>query len=326
MSIVGAPRCGTTSLSRWLAEHPDVCFSEPKEPHFFSWNDLRGLDKTKLAGIVRHHYLDKYFPDHRPGQMLGDGSVTYLYRGAQMEPVLQLWPDAKFIIGLRDPLELLPSIHQRLLYLCDEDQEDFNQAWELRKARAEGKAIPATCVEPRWLQYEDMVRLGKHVREFFDAVGRKRCLVVLFDDLKADPAGQYARVLDFLGLENDGRKDFAPHRPRHGYRYGWVQRAVMRPPIITGAVLASYKVDPEAELVVKPKGKLLAGIGRGIRAARTQVLKWNSVTPAPSSLAKDVRREICNVLSHDVAELSGLIGRDLGHWLDGEALEIASAA
>jgi cytidylate kinase len=63
VSIVGAPRCGTTSLSRWLAEHPDVCFSEPKETHFFSWNDLRGLDKSKLAALVRHHYLDKYFAD-----------------------------------------------------------------------------------------------------------------------------------------------------------------------------------------------------------------------------------------------------------------------
>jgi Sulfotransferase family len=34
--LVGAPRCGTTSLSRYLAANPQVCFSRPKEPHYFS--------------------------------------------------------------------------------------------------------------------------------------------------------------------------------------------------------------------------------------------------------------------------------------------------
>ena len=34
--LIGAPRCGTTSLSRYLADNPQVCFSRPKEPHYFS--------------------------------------------------------------------------------------------------------------------------------------------------------------------------------------------------------------------------------------------------------------------------------------------------
>ena len=34
--VVGAPRCGTTAISKYLSDNPNICFSRPKEPHFFS--------------------------------------------------------------------------------------------------------------------------------------------------------------------------------------------------------------------------------------------------------------------------------------------------
>ena len=34
--IVGAPKCGTTSLSVYLSQHPEILISDPKEPHHFS--------------------------------------------------------------------------------------------------------------------------------------------------------------------------------------------------------------------------------------------------------------------------------------------------
>jgi len=34
--VIGAPKCGTTLLSTHLSEHPEISFSKPKEPHFFS--------------------------------------------------------------------------------------------------------------------------------------------------------------------------------------------------------------------------------------------------------------------------------------------------
>ncbi|MCH9035408.1 MAG: sulfotransferase [Planctomycetes bacterium] len=33
--IVGAPKCGTTSLYEYLRQHPEVFMSRIKEPHFF---------------------------------------------------------------------------------------------------------------------------------------------------------------------------------------------------------------------------------------------------------------------------------------------------
>src|SRR3954447_12359524 len=88
--IVGAPRCGTTFLARHLKNHPDVCFSKVKEPHFFSSADLGGLADGELRSAVQSDYLDRFFP-HRAGHsLLAEGSVTYLYTPRQLEPILRL--------------------------------------------------------------------------------------------------------------------------------------------------------------------------------------------------------------------------------------------
>ena len=53
--LVGAPRCGTTSLSRYLAANPQVCFSRPKEPHYFALLPAAGLQqsaKTQTGDLI----------------------------------------------------------------------------------------------------------------------------------------------------------------------------------------------------------------------------------------------------------------------------------
>src|SRR5439155_18561475 len=237
-AIVGAPRCGTTSLARYLSTHPHIRFSIVKEPHFFSQYDLTGLDDARLTATLERDYLARYFPNAEPDAMLMEGSVTYLYAARQVGAVLRAWPDAKFIITVRDPFAMLPSLHQRLLLLGDENVTDFARAWALAPTRAEGKYVPRTCVDPRWLQYPEIGRLGTYVEQFFAEVGRERCLVVMLDDLLADQAAIYREVLAFLELEDDGRSDFPRHRASLGFKIGWLQRLLKRPPVITRSILA----------------------------------------------------------------------------------------
>src|SRR5215203_5608037 len=91
-AIVGAPRCGTTALSRYLGGHPDVCFSDVKEPHYFVINDLTSLGLDELKSVVRKDYLDRFFPDCSGDELLMEGSVSYLYGSRRMRPILKLWP------------------------------------------------------------------------------------------------------------------------------------------------------------------------------------------------------------------------------------------
>jgi hypothetical protein len=313
--IVGAPRCGTTALSRYLGQHPEVRFSAPKEPHFFSTAHLDDLGHVELESFVEEEYLERFFPSRSNGHLLAEGSVSYLYAAERMQRILQLWPDAKFIISVRDPMEMLPSLHRRMIYNGDETVEDFDRAWDLVPERRNGRRIPRSCVDPRFLDYEEIGRLGKHVERFLDAVGRERCFVSVYDEFAADPAGQYRRILDFLGLPDDGRTDFEPHRATQGVKSAWLQRLLKRPPKSARTLLAGSHFRRR---VVKLNGKtkLPPAVQEFILSGRKRLLKWNKIPAPPIILSEKMRRTIRDTYSDDVDRLSRAIGRDLGHWLN----------
>ena len=314
--VVGAPRCGTTSLARFLEAHPQVSFSSVKEPHFFTQHDLTQVRGHKLRRFVEAEYLRRYFPNRAAGRpLMAEGSVSYLYAPERMEPVLRLWNDARFVIALRDPMEMLPSLHQRLLFNGDETVTDFEQAWALMRERGQGRSIPRTCVDARALQYEELGRLGTHVERFFRAVGKERCFVVLLDDLSADPEGVYRQLLAFLGLPLRDLPDFSPRRTSQGYRIGSLQRFLKRPPVATRAVLAGEKYRMRVRNL--ERGDSGSPLLKAFFAARKKLVSWNTVPPPPVRLSDALRRDINERLAGEVARLSGLIGRDLGHWLDG---------
>jgi hypothetical protein len=314
-AVVGAPRTGTTALSRFLRKHPSVCFAKVKEPHFFSQWDLTNLPEEELREAVGKEYLQRYFPHCRPDRtMLMEGSVTYLYAPEQMTPILKLWPDAQFVIGVRDPMEMVPSLHQRLLLLGDETEEDLEKAWDLVKERKHGRNIPKSCIEPRWLRYDEVGRLGSYVERFFDVVGRERCYVSVYDDLKANPAAAYREVLDFLGLPQVEAVDVSPKRTARGYRFGWLQRLLMRPPGVTRKVMAGVDYRRRVEAVEKLRGKQSATL-RMVERGRKALLKWNETDAPPVRISPRLRSEIAAHYRPDVDLLGRLIHRDLGHWL-----------
>ena len=59
--IVGAPRCGTTTLASFLQQHPDVCFSAVKEPHFFSRDEVAALSDDELRPVAEHEYWQRFY-------------------------------------------------------------------------------------------------------------------------------------------------------------------------------------------------------------------------------------------------------------------------
>jgi len=314
-AIVGAPRCGTTTLARYLSAHGDVQFSTVKEPHFFSQYDLTSLEDSELKATVENHYLARYFPGASPFAILMEGSVTYLYAADQIRAVLRVWPDARFIIAVRDPFAMLPSLHQRLLLLGDETVANFAKAWALSPIRAQGKRVPRTCVDPRWLQYPEIGKLGKYVQKFFDVVGRERCLVVVLDDQIADPAATYRQVLSFLDLPDDGRRDFPRHRGSRGFKLGWLQRLLKRPPIITRSILAGENFRLRLKDI--DHARTDRWFVQAVLKLHAKLLDWNEIPVPPAVLAPEMRDVVRDALRDDVVKLAKLLRRDLSHWLGG---------
>lgn len=312
--IVGAPRCGTTTLASFLQQHPDVCFSAVKEPHYFTQHDFSGLSDAKIRDHVQSEYLDRFFGQCPASMKLrAEGSVTYLYAADHMAPILKLWPDSKFIIALRDPLSMLPSLHSRLLVTGDENIRDFRTAWDLVDERAKGRSIPKSAIDPRFLRYDEAGKLGENVERFLGAVGRERCHIVLFDDLSADPEGSYRDMCRFIGIEPWQGTDLKPQRINKTIRIGWLQRLLKRPPKAVRSALAGEKFHKREKEIGSTDSKMLTTIF----AVRKRLLDWNKVPAKREPLDPEVRQQIIDRLRNDVILLSRVIDRDLSHWLGG---------
>lgn len=310
--VVGAPRCGTTTLSHFLKDHPDISFPAVKEPHFFAQHDLRGLSDGALRERVEAQYLRRFY-QRDPGARVGaDASVTYLYTPEQLEPILRLWPNSRFVISLRDPLSMLPSLHQRLVYLGDETIRDFSAAWAAAPERAAGRRIPRGCADPRWLRYDEAARFGTYLERLFGVVGRDRCLVMMLDDFAADTAAQYRRFMDFVGLEPLPDTDFGPRRTGYRVRFHALQRMLKRPPGRIREYLAGKHFRQRIKDVGKPDKDVAP---QAIWSLRRRILHWNRVPEPPAPVPLDVQREIARHYRDEVEQAGRLIGRDLAHWL-----------
>jgi hypothetical protein len=211
---------------------------------------------------------------------------------------------------------MLQSLHQRHICNGDEDEVDFERAWELIGERRRGLRIPRTCIDPRLLDYPEIGRLGKYVGQFFDVVGQERCFVSVFDDLVADPAGQYRRILKFLNLPANERHDFAPFRASTGVRSVMLQRLLKRPPIARTFLSSEAALRREGIAIESRVGRL-PGVP-SLKAMRKRLLKWNRTNAPSQKLSNEVRSAICTTLAPDMEELSRLLGRDLTHWIAGE--------
>jgi hypothetical protein len=313
--IVGAPRCGTTTMARWLQAHPQILFPFVKEPHFFTQFDLRGLPEAQLRRRVEDDFLDHYFADPVGEESVGtDCSVSYLYAPEQLEPVLKVWPNSRFVVGVRDPLALLPSLHKRLIFTGDENIRTFEDAWAAIPDRAAGRRVPWSTIEPRWLRYDEAARYGTYVERLFAAVGKDRCLVMVFDDLIADPAGQHRRLLEFAGLRQVPAPDLGAERGGKDVRSIFLQQLLKRPPRILLPYLASIRHRGRFDKKAGKKASETAP-GSGSKSLRKRLLRWNRLPERKEQVPRAVQREIQAQFQDEIDKLGSLIDRDLSHWL-----------
>lgn len=313
--VVGAPRCGTTTISRLLDTHPEIASPAVKEPHFFSQHDLRGIGDDDLRATVERDYLGRFFDPPSGRQHVGaDGSVSYLYVPEQLEPILRLWPRARFIVSLRDPMAMLPSLHERLIYIGDETITRFEDAWAATADRAAGRRIPRSCVDPRWLRYDEAGRFGTYVERLFAAVGRERCHVALFDDWTADPQSAFSEMLDFLQLSPMEVAEVEADRSSRTVRWHWLQRLLKRPPKRLRAYAAGEQYRRRVQKdVAHFNGK--GGALEAVMSVRKRLLRWNRIEAPEREISLGVQQQIRHSLKGEVARLEELIGRDLGAWL-----------
>jgi hypothetical protein len=179
--IIGAQRCGTTSLYRYLAGHPSVRTASGKELQFLSLHHRRGL-----------RWYRGHFPARPPGVRSFEASPYYLFDPEVPARAAALLPQARFIALLRDPVERAYShyLHSRAYGV---EPLSFADAIDAEPDRLAGAGHAA---RRRW-SYLARGRYAEQLERWFAQVPRERLLVLRTERLSTD----YPRVLDFLGLE-----------------------------------------------------------------------------------------------------------------------------
>ncbi|MBT6687182.1 MAG: sulfotransferase [Bacteroidetes bacterium] len=284
--ILGAPKCGTTSVASWLNDHPNIFISPMKEPNYFNTDAKRFIILDDLE------YLNLFSKATEKHLRVGEASTNYLYSKEAVRNILDYVDEPsniKFIVAIRNPIEMVVSLHGQRLRGGREVVENFEVAWRLQKDRSEGKYIPKLS-DAGSLMYGEICRLGNQIELLLDVVNRDQIQFVVLEDIKENPKREYSKIIEFLGFPIDNRENF---------------------PIMNAARSIPIWVSRIELGVIWIKGKLAIRQEVGfLRWLNRRLFKFKD----KKQLSDEINGELIKYFKDDIDLLSNLIGRDFSHW------------
>ena len=295
--ILGAMKCGTSTLHSYLGQLPDVCMSDPKEPFFFEAEYEKGLD----------FYRRKYFAHWKGQEVIGEARHRNLYLPYIPDRIRAMNPDAKLIAVLRNPVERAFS-------------HWYFNCWHKVETLGLKQALQADLLRmERGLRYETEDEQVEHIRCFyqngeqgdgpyrtyldtgyyFEQIERylqrfpqEALKVVMFEDLIRRPAEIVTDLVEFLRLDST----------RNCFQ-GEIRENLSQAPEPPGWMSTVWH-----------RSGLRAILPAGLRD-RVYQLTYNRVRKAMKPKLDDrTRRWLCDHYREHNRRLADWLGRDLSHW------------
>ncbi|MEO8860027.1 MAG: sulfotransferase [Ginsengibacter sp.] len=287
--IVGAPKSGTTALNNYLSQHPDV-FMAKKELHRFG-SDL----KMKIIPS-EEEYLQS-FQYAGEGKLIGEASVWYLFSKTAAAEIKSFSPAAKIIIMLRNPAEMLPSLHSQNLYNGNEDTKNFKKALDLDVERKIGKSLPESIDFFALPSYFDSALYFEQVKRYLDIFGKANVQIILYDDFIKNTQQIFLDTLKFLNLGSDTKIQFSVINPNKKVKLFGLHKFLKSPP----------KKIKKIVRIVLPAKKIRHKI-------MLTLFKLNSAEQKRKDMNEALRKELITFYKDDIQKLGKLINRDLSNW------------
>jgi hypothetical protein len=287
--IAGAAKCGTTALFEYLSRHPQIFIPRIKEPKFFC-SDLK-----TTGGVYALKEYRSLFSAAPAGCVTGEASTLYLYSTVAIERIMAHNPKAKVIAMLRYPPDAAHSLHAAGWSHKLENIARFEDAWRVQEARLAGEYMPPGWPDPATLQYGAMYRYAPQVRRLFAHVPPAQRHIIVYEEFFADPRQHFRRLLEFLQIGPQEHVDFPVVNPAIGCRSAWLERMLRQPPAWLRSLYESMRP------VFRATRLHPAGIAWELNTA-----------PRPKpALSPAFRAEVDRYFAADIAELEGLLGRQL---------------
>ena len=221
--IVGAAKCGTTSLAAWLAGHPDVHVAPEKEVYFFDresrWN--RGTE-----------WYAERFGGAGGAAAVGEATPNYLFGERALERIATTLPGVRAVACLRDPVDRAFSDWRHWYHRRAAERRPFAQAvadeLEGRDAARDRGGFPGH--DPDVPYYVAKGEYLPQLERLCALLGRERVHVVLLDDLHAQPGATFAEVCRFLGVDDTVAPESVGSRENASFEFRplWLWRLLVR--------------------------------------------------------------------------------------------------
>ena len=283
--VIGAMKSGTTALYYYLEQHPQIYMSPIKEPNFFCYEGQVVADRNSITQIGDYQDLFKGVSDEKA---IGEASHCYLYEPRAVERIEHYVPEAKLIAILRNPVDRAHSHFLHLVRNGTEPLTDFAQAIR-EETGARQKEM-----------FQDYVGVGLYhdqLKRYFDAFGRDRIRVYLYEDLSNAPIDTLQDAFRFLEVEDSFVPDVSVKRNVSGYpKYKILDKFLRKPKVAKQAI----------------KLYLPTGLRWRLSEAFDNLKTRNLIEPPP--VQPEVRRQLIEVYREDILKLQELICRDLSGW------------
>lgn len=296
--IIGAGKSGTTSLDKYLQQHPEIFIPTVKEPNFYGYEHSTE-DEFQNPEDLNHFRqsvakLDEYlrlFENALPNQVIGETSNTYMYHAGAPERIKYYNPEMKLIAVLRQPAGRLYS---RFMHLARENRTPTPTFEE--------------CLDKNtiWWKRNDLVKEGfyfKNLSRYYELFPRENIRVFLYEDLNASPEKVLREIYQFLGVRDDFRTNHDTRFNQSGFiRNKFLDKIYGQKGIVTGTLKTML---PKGVIKTLKSSMFVQKQLNDLRAKNLAKPKMNS----------DIRAKLTNeVYGNDIRQLEKLIGRDLSQW------------
>lgn len=206
--IIGAQKCGTTSLFHYLSQHPDINLPDEKEIHFF--------DKFYHRGI--NWYLEQFPAD---GMLTGEATPYYIYHPHVAERIAAHCPDVKLILMLRNPADRAYSNFFMEKQRKQEPLSTFEEAIDAEPQRIllEKKILEKnpdhSCISYQRYSYLERGRYYYQIKKWLNYFLLKEFLFIKSEDFFNETERVMRSVFDFLRIRDVKIPDLPILRQNH---------------------------------------------------------------------------------------------------------------
>lgn len=293
--IVGAAKCGTSSLHNYLNQHSEVFMptynkegKKVKEPRFL----IKDLVQHRLHyGVWTWEEYQALFEDVQQEKAIGESTVLYLYYHQSAIPNIKkyLGEDVKIIIMLRNPVDRAYSAYQHVSRGFKENLS-FAESLAIEHGRMEREPNLTSMV-----MYQEMGLYYNMVKAYQENF--KEVKVILYEDFTNNTEQVLKETFAFLGINTAENVDFETKHNVGGKR--WKNNTIKK----------VFRKDSAIKAMIKgliPK-KLRKKVRQDLVSVSTE-----KVTPMDA----EIRKKLNAFFKEDVQKLSQLINRDLTYWTE----------